>query len=287
MVDTLEKELAKADLIAMKYARGPAGADPFVISIQEMGGGPGVFRTWQGKSEIEVTPNKKLRQAVITASEPERVLSRAIPLSKWDVRSLAHVKPTKVTKDLERTAKDYFGERVVIPETAGLKYNYTLGKISEQSNYDGASSYNVDVKVEATVPATSQSLLVGMDETHYFVAALPEKALTVVEAHEILRPASAKKDGTKRQGEWFFIPVSERLSKELFKHTDQLEYAMLEDGSTHVGSTLIHGKGTYAIGVIQDERKGRHEPLILTSWHQVRRNNEIEVKSQPRTRYWD
>jgi hypothetical protein len=49
--------------------------------------------------------------------------------------------------------------------------------------------------------------LVGSDERNYFISQLPAGVSTVRDAHRVLKPATAA-PATRRQGEWFFIPVS-------------------------------------------------------------------------------
>lgn len=283
MTLTLEEKLAKADLLAVPYARGPAGARPFVISIQEAGGGPGIFRTWQGAAEIEVTPSKKHKQAVLTATELPRSVTRTVEILDWQTGKAID----KISPSMRDTAIGSF------PTFMGEDVKFTvadeISKATKGVDYNGNfTHWRLSIAVTGTAPANEQTLLVGMDETHYFVSALPEKALTVVEAHELLKPVSAKAEGTKRQGEWFFIPVkTKKLQDALFARLSELNWGSLEQDSSHHGNTLIHGNATYAIGDVTDGRKGRHKPLVLTEWHRVQRNREVEVASQPRQRYWD
>jgi len=53
-------------------------------------------------------------------------------------------------------------------------------------------------------------LLTGQDEGSYFVVELPKKVSTIEAALEVLIPEEARVPGVKRQGEWFFVPCSEK-----------------------------------------------------------------------------
>lgn len=279
------KELRKADLKAKEYARGPAGLRPFVISIQERKDSPGLFRTWTGAAEIEVHPNRRAKQAVITANELERDITRDVKLSSWD-----RIEPVQT----DRTNQDALSNFPVAlgANERNAKWDYGEMHSVKKVNIRGAKSsdyrWDFRIPVTATVPASGQSLLVGMDETHYFVCALPETATSVRHAHEMLRPSTAHRKGVVRQGEWFFIPVNnEKLATALLTRIGDVRFERLEFGSTHMTNILTHGNSRYAIGVVQDARKGRHEPLLLNRFHQIVRNKEVTVLTPVPQRHWD
>jgi len=51
--------------------------------------------------------------------------------------------------------------------------------------------------------------LSSMDGNNFFLCQLPEPAITIVEAFEMLKPKEIKDDNYQRQGEWFFVEASE------------------------------------------------------------------------------
>lgn len=60
-------------------------------------------------------------------------------------------------------------------------------------------------------PSVARRVLMGMDETHLFVTQLPSNGpiTTIKQAHDALRPRLVHETkGWKRQGEWFFVPVT-------------------------------------------------------------------------------
>ncbi|HZU97455.1 MAG TPA: hypothetical protein VFF73_12215 [Planctomycetota bacterium] len=71
------------------------------------------------------------------------------------------------------------------------------------------------VTVERWTDPAPRRFLVGMDESHLFVAQLTTRATTVAEAHRGLRPPELKeRPEAARQGEWFFVPASEEELRE-------------------------------------------------------------------------
>ena len=66
--------------------------------------------------------------------------------------------------------------------------------------------------VERFTDSSKRHFLCGMDEQHCFIAQLPEGVSTVRRAHEALRPAGLDAKAAQRavrQGEFFFVPLSE------------------------------------------------------------------------------
>jgi hypothetical protein len=164
----------------------------------------------------------------------------------------------------------------------------TLGNIKVVSHC------RVHAQLQFRTKATTTSFLVGYD-THAsrpFISQLRNPVNTVEEAHKELLPQGVKlKPDCKRQGEWFFNPVSQRLNKQLMHKVGTCHIGPIDAKtarwpySTHKGVTLQHDKKIYALGTIKDNRKGRHEPLCLDTWHEVIRNNEVEVAAKSAT--WD
>lgn len=133
--------------------------------------------------------------------------------------------------------------------------------------------------------------LVGMDETANFVCRLPQQVDSVEEAHEVLRPKGLLPHA-KRQGEWFFTPVKEydkdekcECGKPLAEHEGRLSMDNLRSRSgdtTHRVRQFTHMGVTYAKGLVEDERNGRHAPVDLgNEWHRVDRNTERDIQQKP------
>lgn len=279
----VEEGLKKANLDAKEYARGPAGKNPFVISIQEMKDRPGLFRTWTGIADIDVHPDRSLHQAVITAVEKERSVTRNVHIEH--AASGDQPEPDQ-TEGVNNRARARF--MLAMPTGTTWKYGEMEAR-RVHNRWGNGSRWDAIIPVTATAPATSQSLLVGMDETHYFVSALPEVVTSVADAHEILRPHLAKKSGTVRQGEWFFIPVTnKKLIEALYKKLASGFTRQLEHLSSHEAFIVEHGDTLYAIGIVTDNRIGRHSPLVLTGFHRVLRNAEVQpLTTVPKRQYWD
>lgn len=186
---TLVQELEKADLEARAYKRGPAGPAPFVIAIQNgKPKTPGLFRTWEGNAEIDVHRNRRQHQAVINTEEPARAVTRDVTFNQFQV-SKPRSQPSDHIKQIARAR---------FPVQMGGRLRWTYGDVTAISG--GGERWAVTVPVHCHASAQIQSLLVGLDEVHYFVSALPEVATAVKEAHELLRPPTARKKGTVRQG---------------------------------------------------------------------------------------
>ena len=277
---TLVKQLRKLDLAVEPYKRGPSGKNPFVISIQDRPDNrAGIFRVWEGTGEIELFPDRNEQQAIIHLDEQARSVTQNVLMRPWGV------KPPQQTRMLNLNAQRRFNVFM------GPNVRWKYGKMKAEHRKDLYGKFedrwDVTIPVTCTARARNQSLLVGMDETHLFVSALPQNVTSVTDAHELLRPATARKDGTIRQGEFFFVPVSERLSTALHKKISDVRHRALEPGSSHWGHVVIHGAHRYAIGVITDLRAGRHEPLVLPDWHDVVRNREVVMPRMRQTRSWD
>lgn len=273
---TLVDELEKAGVPAKEYSRGPNGKFPFVVSIQNRLGTPGVIRVWEGNSEFEVATSKRHHQAVVGVMELERSITRNVTVTS---------SPGTTNAQIRGQAQRIF------PVFMGTDVAWKFGAVTrgERTEAWGYTHDVATVPVTATAKAGRQNLLLGHDETHAFICALPKAVKTVAEAHELLRPKLAEREGTVRQGEFFFVPVSDRLSATLMRRLSRSRYGRLENGSSHMGTTVLYNGNRYAIGVIQDERPGRHSPLLLSSFHRVVRNREVQLPTTavPQRRYWD
>jgi hypothetical protein len=146
------------------------------------------------------------------------------------------------------------------------------------------------------VPASHHRLLVGMDESHLFICPLAEKAASVDEAHRKLRPPAVRDSGrsvrVRRQGEWFFVPVSR--PRELAAIDEAVAAGLVERragiraaGRPHRVDALLRlglerQQATFARGAV---RHPDHRVLVLRTWHAVHRNTE-QVDARPAGMSW-
>jgi hypothetical protein len=185
--------------------------------------------------------------------------------------------------------------------------------------------------------------LCGHDEREWFVAAVPGGASTVVQAKEALKPRAIRSLQTslkvptrlrnrrknaafRRQGEWFFVPVSvwqrDRINEKYILHNEPLRRGT---GKPHVVEQLYRVAGElvyvcpkYPNGVnewqyqrmIKQDRKaaqwpwqaqrrnprvyarGRvrhpdHATITLSAWHRVAMNTETETDTMRNVAFID
>ena len=136
---------------------------------------------------------------------------------------------------------------------------------------------------------TERRYLMGLDEKHLFISGLPKENInTVAEAHQALKHKAvveAEKEGkeVKRQGEYFFIPLTEKEEKEFLAKVDRDKKINCKKDKlsrpgqrSHFVKRLIRmrrKRKVYAQGIVSHEQ---HNPLILSNWHMVYRNRETE-----------
>lgn len=306
-MSTLTDGLHKADIQARDYKRAPAGKDNFIVGIDRRK--PlGEILTWQGASEFDLKLSKKHRQAVINVEEVTRSFDSNIEYNaaEFELTRNGNLKKATLANMVQRTQNRAKSRpqglfEIDFPRAPRVTVHADRVRLLDQTpktlrQYPGmAGSKRVIIPVTATVPSSRQSLLVGMDESFHFVAALPEKYVnSVADAHELLRPERAEqKRNVLRQGEWFFIPVRDDGLKadleELVAKGRLFSPAPLETNSTHWASILrIEDGRRFAAGYVTDRRAGHHQPVWLGDWHEIVRNNEVRVRrSAPPRRYWD
>jgi hypothetical protein len=140
-------------------------------------------------------------------------------------------------------------------------------------------------------PGFLRKYLMGMDESHLFIAELPRNSgpiNKIKDAHKALKPNDIienKNDisRTKRQGEWFFIPATPDELKKINENLNLVEKKRALGGSKwrsrnlHIADILI---------TIKDEEfaKGKishieHKTLKLHGWFKVLKNNEARTSS--------
>lgn len=123
-----------------------------------------------------------------------------------------------LVQEPERT----FRERVPLDREAGESEEELLQQI--RKFYSDAEDVAVDGGMAYAKRRTSSEkrrFLVGHDERHYFISQLDQPVTTVRQAHEGLRPGVATRDGTKRQGEWFFVPLRADEVEDLLERMEE------------------------------------------------------------------
>lgn len=297
---TVVSQLRKAGVDASPYSRGPAGKRPFMMSVEPKG--KGVIKLWEGEAKIEVVGDKEQRQAVLNVKElphtvKKRVSRTRVYFDSLDLEGKGKDAAPKM-KDVHNSLQTHFGVNMPF----GTVYTCSDVKVERHTYKDEATKkimtsanyWNISGLVTArTSVRRPMSFLVGRDEKYAFIALLPEKAASVAEAHEILRPDDVPV-GSTRQGEWFFVPVSKTLAEKLDRiartQPNKIYTDGLESDSTHTAKQLlVYEKKKYAIGYIHDDRVTHHKGLYLEGWHRVVRNREkvMPVLERNRRASWD
>lgn len=242
------------------FAVGPDAHLVFGLDIWERDTDAEEIYIWPGEgADVQVLAGDAERQQVVlSVEEPERTFQ-----DRWRVWN---------QEDLASEAERR-GARVI--------------------SFDGRMAL-VELK---TTPAR-RHFLVGQDETHYFVCQLPRLVASVADAHEALRPPEAARQGTVRQGEWFFVPLAEEeaeafhralAANELLTRPNGVilgpsdDRGMFPTENPHAADRLVWNpwplaempRGTeFVCGVVR--QAPRHRPLDLgVEWHRVVRNLEV------------
>ena len=272
-----------------------------------------VLRINVGKGEVTVSTDKRKRQAVITVVEPARTVpAGTVYVDYVDRKRKGKIAQAdalewfknKLGKDFNKAIRRGIG--LVVPGSRLIMGDCVNSHVQDHWTYDyekgenvkDGRSFSAGFKVSLRTSKTTTTFLVGYDESSSdvpFICQLKKPVSTVKEAHEELLPKNVKLDKKhKRQGEWFFNPVSQKLNKELF--SKRMKTQRLGEQPTqwwqakgsHEATVVKHKNKTYAIGTVKDTRKGHHEPLVLTSFHEVIRNNEVVIpETEPQNRRWD
>jgi hypothetical protein len=264
--------LKKFGIRAQPYAKPPVTKDVFVLSILPKGA-EGTIAIHQGAATVDIHGSKVERQAVLSVVERGRVVTR-------------NVKTTRVQTEQPDMAHAQRSLRVAFPIQMGsdAKWSYSNVKIEDTKKKaaSGVKTWRITGTVRATVgKKTTNNFLLGVDESHNFVAPLPKRARSVHDAHMLLKPKDLR-PGTLRQGEWFFEPCSKTECAEFDKIVEEKGNTRVQEielgQSTHiVKSGMRVDNVIYAIGFVTDKRHGHHAALFLPKWHKVVRNKEIPM----------
>jgi hypothetical protein len=141
-------------------------------------------------------------------------------------------------------------------------------------------------KIKHRTPNFTRRYLLGMDEAHLFIAELPQEGAInkVKEAHEILKPeyvikSEKETNRIKRQGEWFFIPVTTKEQNLIEENENSIKKKQPIGGANpHIADQLIRiDDEIYVKGKIKHVE---HRTLKLNGWFRVLRNTEVTSRTR-------
>lgn len=331
------RQLSRCGTKFLPYARSPVNNANFIASAFRND----TVRIWATEvAEFRMDRSEEHKQALLSVHEPERKLVRTrnwrpydCGLSEWACRRI--LQRAGNDKSIVEQARRVITDRVGYVTPLGylnipdqpvnitheiLIPNKNLLRLVKCRAEKGKSPTNsVPVRYTRELKETKMSLLLGTDEVATFICAVPDEPTTVEEAHKALRP-KAVPEGSLRQGEWFFVPMSNYWQQKLNEYQNTFGTSAstlttpralpLERDSSHhadhmlwapknLGSKKIMHENPipwsdwryrmFVRGGISDTRKGRHASLFLEKWHEVHRNREITVPEHftERPKYWD
>lgn len=163
--------------------------------------------------------------------------------------------------------------------------------VNEPSREFISQVWNVTTKkyeeVKRTTPGFMRKYLLGMDEAHLFISELPQEGAInkVKDAHKVLKPEYIIKSEKemrriKRQGEWFFIPVTTEEQKKIENNLNFLEkkFPLEERFNPHVAEQLLKIKEE--IFVSGKIKHVEHKTLKLNGWFRVLKNTEVRNRTR-------
>lgn len=242
-------------------------------------------------TDVDITTDKKFKQATICIKEEARVLEQTLTREKiTDITPRMALRRKKFVTQIEyfinTLQQDYSYEDTdfniddddVEKCTATVKITDDLNQLFDNHKNRNTIKVNYTVTIKVTLKASTNYFLVGIDETAHFISQLRKKPKSVKDAHKLLLPKGVPA-GSPRQGEYFFVKATDKEIQTIFKDISHeiIQYTQL-DNSTHYASCGIYSDKSlelYVMGIIQCERKNTHKDLYLTSLHRVVRNNEI------------
>lgn len=238
-----------------------------------------------GLADVTIYPDADKRQVVMHVKEDARTIERT-----YKVRALNAKKAREDFKKGSRFPLHLPGEQTTY-EVVGAVKNVSP---KDMPGIKGIR-FEFEGTVKATVAASTMWFLVGYDEGNLFICRLPKSVKTVEAAHKSLRPKNVP-EGSLRQGEWFFVPVTDdklkdKLDKQInaFNESEQLGDSS-RDSSHHALIGVTDGVWTdrkqYAIGLIVDEQEN-HKHLRLDGWHLAVHNLEVDPPAGVESNSWD
>jgi len=279
MNTNLTEVFKDAGIPSEQYQRGPSGKDVFIIRQQS-----GRIKFWPGNATFKTRINQKNRQVLLTVRENERTVvartrhmyGKTVGINPFKINTLADA--LKLVSPPRRS--DF---RIRVPSSKMVLAGFKVVR--------NIPHFTVEIIFTAkfiTKPTTTTFLL-GFDESaskYPFICQLKKNVSNFKDAYNELKPVGITlQKGYKRQGEWFFNPVSKEVAKEVFNNSGLwYEFSLNQipgrkdtyrPDSSHWGYGVRYNGTTYVIGKVKDRRIGRHSPLILTRLHSLHRNNEV------------
>jgi hypothetical protein len=231
------------------------------------------FRIWPGHRDNEIdvlSVDHGFRQLVLRVKEPRRPFVEIVRKDPW-----------RRAAEVEERARA------------------TGGRILSETRHEW--------RLEMWTPEVERRYLCGRDDVELFIAQV-RGGDTVAEAHASLAPWQVRQAATAapgrilRQGEWFFLPVSDadvlRLESYLATHprARKVRSPIDDRGRPHVADEEVtvdrrvrskrhewRRPEVYARGLV---RHIGHLPLRLDGWRRVIRNREIFASAE-RVRWID
>jgi len=145
---------------------------------------------------------------------------------------------------------------------------------------------NKSEEVKRTTPGFTRKYLLGMDEAYLFISELPQEGAInkVKDAHKVLKPEYIIKSEKetrriKRQGEWFFIPVTSEEQKMIEENMNFLEkkFPIVDSFRPHIAEQLLKIKEE--IFVTGKIKQVDHRTFKLNGWVKVLRNTEVRTRT--------
>lgn len=223
------------------------------------------FVAWPGTDNLVVVQgvDESEKQLVLMVREPPREFYEAVP---------AWIYHRAIKQSDPRAA---LAEEAKVDESAIV--------------FSGGSA-----SVRRETPGDKRHFLTGRDERQLFMCRLPRACTTVRQAHEALRAPQVKESRSAieraiRQGEWFFLALSESELEELERNLAghrawvrrkvSIGSVIPRAGKPHVAEELaVHSTETgerrvYVRGAV---RHVDHKTIYLHEWRQVVRNREVD-----------
>jgi hypothetical protein len=202
-----------------------------------------------------------------------------------------HVDVTSVDRSIRQL--------VLVVDEPARRFNTTVPRWLRVPNGVRIVSQNETARVvELTTTGRVRHFLCGEDERHLFIAQLPREAKNVADAHDALAPEippEYQRGIVRRQGEWFFVPVTPDERAELNVLPPS---AIRSGGLAEVGFIWRRGRQHFATQACRIDPGRRlyargqiwhpdHAPLALRGWHRVLMNREPFEQRIPGMRWVD
>jgi len=285
-IDSAIKKLNEVGIPTKKYARPPAGKHVFAIGIGDRYKKNERICIWPGLvSSVGLSVSTRAGQAAMVLYEESQEIT--FVASHYIGRQSYHT-DASIQKEALAVAKTHptSGANITLPD--GTKF-VSAEYIEEEPGWN--RGYH-RVRKTVKTPSAVRSFLIGKDDGDtVFISMLPTEPETLQGAFDILRPSYVP-EGSKRQGEFFFLPMPEwfiRKPRSVGSYADErgtrLRSNNFMEYTDHYASECVtdskHNE-QYARGVISNSR---HPDLVLEGWHFVAPN--CEVPAPTHARVWD